>query len=56
MLDGQLERLVENPSLVVKTQRGSMLVEPSLWYPLQRQAEQMLTNCKGLRAKLKTRR
>lgn len=52
VLDGQLNKLVENPSLVVKTRQGSLLVETSLWLALQRQAEVMLVNSKSLRASL----
>ncbi len=52
MLDGQLARLVEDHSVVVKTRQDAMLVETSLWHALQRQAEYMLVNCKSTRASI----
>lgn len=50
LLGKQADKLVENPSTVVKAAQGSILVETSLWHELQRQAEVMLSKCKGKRA------
>jgi cell division protein FtsI/penicillin-binding protein 2 len=52
VLAGDISQVVSNPSIVLKTRRGSILVESTLWPQLQSQAEDLLVKAKSLRASL----
>ncbi|MDR1396347.1 MAG: hypothetical protein LBJ14_01225 [Desulfarculales bacterium] len=52
VLAGNLSQLVSNPSIVLKTGQGSVLVESTLWPQLQSQAEDLLVKSKSVRASL----